>query len=183
MKLSSFAWLLGGAAALALGSLGGAAIERLDLRQMVQRADGAVSGTIVAKHVIRIDHEVDGPELYYTILTVEGSSLTNGAAQTVEVTFPGGFVNATEGVFNSEAPSADDQRIGNKVVVFYKAEENIGGDLSGNALMCSHGGLYRTFQGKQGVIVQGRGDGYAVATNIALGELGTRVQALAAQKR
>ena len=38
---------------------------------------------------------------------------------------------------NSEAPSADDVRIGNRVVAFYKWIDNMGGDLAGNALYAS----------------------------------------------
>jgi hypothetical protein len=173
---------LGGGALAIAAVLGTAQIERLDLAQMVQKADDAVIGTIVGRNVIRIDHPVDGPELYYTSLTIEGSSLASGAPRTVDVWFGGGFVSETEGVFNSEAPSADDQRIGNKVVAFYKFEENMGGDLSGNALMAWHGGLYRTFESRQGTVVQGRGNGYAVAANVRLADLTTQVRDLAAQK-
>jgi hypothetical protein len=81
-----------------------------------------------------------------------------------------------EGVFNSEAPSADDIAIGNKVVAFYKWTNNMGGDLSGNALYASHGGLYRTFTARtNGVIVQGRGEGYAITSNRTLVELRQQV--------
>lgn len=160
-----------------------AAIERLDLSQMVQRADGGIHGRIVAKNVVRIDHERDGVKLYYTTLTIEGANLATGAAQTVDVVFPGGFVSETDGVFNSEAPSADDQKVGNEVVAFWKHEDNMGGDLAGNALMCSHGGLYRTFGSKKGRIVQGRGEGYAIDRNTTLADLKTRVAALQQAKQ
>ena len=53
---------------VAFAAFASAAIERLDLPQMVQRADGGIHGRIVAKNVIRIDHEVDGMKLYYTCL-------------------------------------------------------------------------------------------------------------------
>jgi hypothetical protein len=167
---------------VAFSAFATAAIERLDLSQMVQRADGAVHGRIVAKKVIRIDHPKDGPELYYTTLTVEGVNLASGQPQTVDVTFPGGFISPTEGVYNSEAPSADDQKVGNDVVAFWKREKNMGGDLAGNALMTSHGGLYRTIASKNGRVVQGRGDGYAVPANIALDDLRARIQTLTEQK-
>jgi len=168
---------------VAFAAFASAAIERLDLPQMVQRADGGIHGRIVAKNVIRIDHEVDGMKLYYTTLTIEGTNLATGATQLVDVTFPGGFVSDSEGVFNSEAPSADDQKVGNEVVAFWKHEENMGGDLAGNALMCSHGGLYRVFDSKKGRIVQGRGDGYAIDRNVALNDLKTRVTGLSEQKQ
>jgi hypothetical protein len=169
---------LAGAAAVAT-----AQIERLDLSQMVQRSDDAILGTITGRNVIRIDHEVDGPELYYTSLTIEGRSMTTNQPRTVEVWFGGGFINDTEGVFNSEAPSMDDQKVGNKVVAFFKYEDNMGGDLSGNALMTWHGGLYRTFDARGGTIVQGRGNGYAIPSNIRLADLDLQVKSLAQAKK
>ncbi|MBL8862439.1 MAG: hypothetical protein JNK02_10560 [Planctomycetes bacterium] len=177
------ALLLGGAALAGVSVLGTAQIERLDLAQMVQRADDALLGKIVARNVIRIDHEVDGPELYFTSLTIEGRSLSTNEPRTVDVWFGGGFINETEGVFNSEAPSMDDQKIGNRVVAFYKFEDNMGGDLSGNALMTWHGGLYRTFESRGTTFVQGRGNGYAIPSNVRLSDLDAQVKALAQAKR
>jgi hypothetical protein len=142
-----------------------------------------VLGTIVGRNVIRIDHPIDGPELYFTSLTIEGRSLTTDLPQTVDVWFGGGFVSPTEGVFNSEAPSMDDQKVGNQVVAFYKFVENMGGDLSGNVLSCWHGGLFRTFESRNGTIVQGRGDGYAIPSNVRLAELNERIRELAGQKK
>ena len=183
MKKTLTAFVLGGAALSAVAVLGTASIERLDLNQMVQRSDDAVVGTIVARNVIRIDHPVDGPELYFTSITVEGRSLTTNQPTSVDMWFGGGFVNETDGVFNSEAPSMDDQKVGNQVVAFYKFEENMGGDLSGNALMCWHGGLYRTFESRNATIVQGRGDGFAIGQNVRLDALDQQVKTLAAAKR
>ena len=37
-----------------------------------------------------------------------------------DVTFQGGFIDEEHGVYNSEAPVADDVKIGNRVVAFYK---------------------------------------------------------------
>lgn len=183
MQKTLTALVLGGAAISAAAVFGTAQIERLDLTQMVQRADDAVLGTIVDRNVIRIDHPVDGPELYYTALTVEGRSLSSNLPTTVDVWFGGGFVSETEGVFNSEAPSMDDQKIGNQIVAFYKFEENMGGDLSGNALMGWHGGLFRTFESRNATIVQGRGDGYAIATNVRLDALDLQIKSLASAKK
>jgi hypothetical protein len=177
------AFALGAGALVGVTVLGTAQIERLDLAQMVQRSDDAVIGTITARNVIRIDHEVDGPNLYYTSLTIEGRSLSTNEPRTVDVWFGGGFINDREGVFNSEAPVMDDQKVGNRVVAFYKFEENMGGDLSGNALMTWHGGLYRTFDSRNASFVQGRGNGYAIPTNLRLDELDGQVKALAQAKR
>jgi hypothetical protein len=100
------------------------------------------------------------------------------------VTFPGGFIDDEHGVWNSEAPSEDDQKVGNEVVVFYKWLDNMGGDLSGNALYASHGGIYRVVSGRGGDVVLGRGPGYSVPTNRTLSSLdGEITQISRAHKR
>ena len=166
--------------ALAAASvMGTAQIEQVNLDQMVARTDNTVHGTIVNKEVIRIDHPVDGPELYYTHLIIEGKSLVDGKDLNVTVTFPGGFIDAENGVWNSEAPSDADTKIGTEIVAFYKWSENMGGDLASNALYASHGGLFRTLQGRKGTVIQGRGEGYAIANNIKLTHLDTQITAIA----
>jgi hypothetical protein len=182
MKLSPFAFLASAAALIAVATLGTAQIERLDLAQMVAKTDNAVIGKIVARHVVRIDHPVDGPELYFTTVTIEGKSLQNDKPVTVDVSHMGGWIDETHGSFNSEAPSADDTKIGNMVVCFYKHVENMGGDFAGNVIYTWHGGIYRTFERKGISIVQGRGDGYAIATNVALTDLKSEITTLAQQK-
>jgi hypothetical protein len=167
--------VLTGAAVALAGALGTAQIVRLDLRQMIARTDNAIVGKITKTEVIRIDHPIDGPELYYTHLTIEGHSLVNGEALTAVVTFPGGWKDANNGVDNSEAPSADEIKKGNEVVAFYKWTENMGGDLAANALFTSHGGIYRVASGSKGKIVLGKGDGYAVSGNVALTSLGVDI--------
>jgi len=165
---------------LALGSaLGRAQIERLTLEQMILKTDDVVFAEILAKEVIRIDHPVDGPELYFTNLTLRGASLRTGQATTVTVTFPGGFMNDTDGVWNSEAPSDDDVQVGNRVVAFEKYLDNAGGGLACHFLYASHGGLYRTAEGPSGTFVLGRGDGYAVDHNVRLEELEEAVLTIA----
>ena len=176
MKLSHLA--LAGLALVSAGTLAAAQIERLDLPTMVQRTDDAVYGAIVAKEVAKIvSEEPDGPTLYFTKITVDGYSLRSGQPKVVDMWYGGGFVSPTEGVHNSEAPSADDTKIGNKVVAFHKYEYNMGNGLSGYALYAWHGGLFRTFTNRAGdVVVQGRGDGYAVPTNLTLSDLDGQIQ-------
>jgi hypothetical protein len=164
-------------------ALGLAQIERLDLSQMVSKMDDAVVGTIIEKHAIRIDHPVDGPELYFTHMTIEGHSLVTGEAKTVVVTYNGGWVDAEQGAHNSEAPTEDDTRKGNRVVAFYAWTDNMGGDLAANGLIALHGGLYQVAAGRKGDVVLGQGDGYAVSSNIALGDLGTTVTETGRQVR
>ncbi|HJP02635.1 MAG TPA: hypothetical protein QF764_12780 [Planctomycetota bacterium] len=170
------------AALLAGAALGLAQIERLTLPQMVAKTDGSVHGTITAREVIRIDHPIDGPELYYTHLTIEGTSLENGQKTSVVVTYPGGWIDDEQGVNNSEAPAEDDVKIGNEIVAFYKWSDNMGGDLAANALYASHGGLYQVVSGRTQQVVLGQGEGYAVSSNIALGDLGQQVKSLAEGK-
>ncbi|MEM7308392.1 MAG: hypothetical protein AAF682_17055 [Planctomycetota bacterium] len=177
MKHLSRLILLAGAVA-AGAALGTAQIERLTLEQMVAKTDNAVIAEITGSRVFRVDHPVDGPELYYTTLTLAGTSLADGKPITVDVTFPGGFISDTEGVHNSEAPSADDIRVGNQIVAFYRWTNNMGGDVAANALYASHGGLFRTVAGPTGTVVLGRGEGYAVDTNKSLGSLKKAVQSL-----
>lgn len=162
----------------AASALGTAQIERLTLQEIVQKTDNALVGEIVDQKVFRVDHPVDGPELYFTTLTLAGSSLVDGRNMTVQVTYPGGFINAEEGVYNSEAPSADDVRLGNTVVAFYRWQDNMGGDVSGNGLYAMHGGLYRTVEGPQGLVVLGRGEGYALDTNRKLADLDSAVKSI-----
>ncbi len=183
MKLSFSKICVGVAGLCATSALAWASIQRLDLAAMVKLSDNAIVGTITHKETIRIDHPVDGPELYFTALTIEGRSLEDDRNVTVELWFGGGFVGPMHGVHNSEAPSDDDQKIGNRVVAFYRWEPNMGGEHAGNALIAWHGGLYRTFQARSGqTIVQGRGDGYAIPLNLELGELATQVKSLAKSK-
>lgn len=175
MKLSLSKALLPAAALLAAATLGGAQIERLTLDQMVSRCDHAVAGQIVGKTVFRVDHPVDGPELYFTKLTVSGNSAYTGQEMTVDVLYHGGFVNDTEGVWNSEAPTDAETELGNDVLVFYKHSDNMGGDVAGNVLFAAHGGLYQTTPGFGGPVVLGRGDGYAVRNNVKLSKLETQM--------
>jgi len=163
------------AACLAV-SLAAAQIERLDLDQMVAKTDNAVHGRIVATEVVRIDSPVDGQN-YFTHLTIEGVSLFDGQPTTVTVTFPGGFISPENGVHNSEAPTADEIRLGNDVVAFYKWTDNMGAGLAGNALYASHGGIYRVAETRKGQVVLGKGDGYAIASNVRATDLSQQIAA------
>lgn len=150
-----------------------ASIERLTLRQMVEKSDGSVFGEIVGRQVTAVPVDDGAEELYFTTLTIQGRSLFDANQPlTVSVSYPGGYVDGERGVWNSEAPSEDDVRVGNRVLAFYKHNENMGGGFSGEELYASHGGLFRTFATKQGArIVQGRGEGYAVPSNRTLPNL------------
>jgi len=180
--LSPRTWLPALALAAA-GTVGWAQIERLTLEQMVHKTDNAVAGTIVKSKAFRVDHPVDGPELYFTTLTIQGRSLVDSQPLTVDVTFPGGFVSETEGVWNSEAPTADEIKLGNHVVAFYGWIDNMGGDVAANALWASHGGLYRVARSRKGEVVLGKGLGYAIASNLQMEQLDADVTKYAETKK
>ena len=169
-------------ATLLLAAIGGAQIERLTLEEMVNKTDNAVLAEVSARHVFRVDHPVDGSELYFTTLTLDGYSLSDGKPITVDVTYPGGFVSDEEGVHNSEAPSQDDVELGNVVVAFYKWSDNLGGDVAANALYASHGGLFRTVEGPAGTVVLGRGAGYAIENNKSVESLEDAIQLLTGKR-
>ncbi len=177
--LSSLAFAIPAVALSA--ALGWTQIERLDLAQMTAKAENAVHGRIVKSEVIRIDHPVDGPELYFTHLTVEGVSLYTGEKISAKVTFAGGFVSPDQGAHNSEAPSADEVKVGNEIVAFYKWTDNMGGDLAANALYAAHGGLYRVAATKNGPVALGKGDGYAISANQRVADLRTQISKLRAK--
>jgi hypothetical protein len=185
MKTLSRLWCATLLPALLLGAVGATApaqIKSFTLAEMVQTADSAVYGQIVASHVIRVDSAVDGPELYYTTLTLQGRTLADNRPITVDVTFRGGFTSPTEGVFNSEAPAADDVQVGKRVVAFYRWSDDLGGGVAANALVAAHGGIYRTVEGPSGPAVLGRGAGYAVGANVRLEQLASAVNLLASNK-
>ncbi len=175
--------LLAAALVAGIGTYGEAQILKVDLGQMVSSTDGAVYGTIINKETIRIDHPVDGPELYYTTLTIKGKDLVSNKSTVVSVSFPGGFIDAEHGVFNSEAPAEGVVAVGKQVVAFHKWSDNMGGDFASNALFASHGGVYSTFMSKGNVIVQGRGDGYAITTNTHLTRLQGSIQEFTNEQR
>ncbi len=167
------------AAALALlGAVGLSQIKEMTLPEMVAEADHAVYGEITASRVFVVDHPVDGPELYFTTITIEGRLVGKDTPVTVDVTFQGGFIDEEHGVHNSEAPVADDVKIGNRVVAFYKWLDDMGGGVAANALMCAHGGIFRTMDGPRGTVVLGRGKGYAVSSNRTIETLDTQVRSL-----
>lgn len=173
---------LAAAAFVAAGALGVAQIERLSLDEMVSRTDNAIYGEIVAKEAFRRDHPIDGPEMYFTTITIEGRSLVDGKKMTVDVTYMGGWVNEREGVWNSEAPTEEETAVGNRIVAFYAWNENMGADVAANCLYAAHGGLYRTADGPKGTVVMGRGDGYAVRKNVRLGDLDTSISTIRAEQ-
>jgi hypothetical protein len=150
-----------------------AQIKRMDLDEMTTVTDNAIVGTIVASRVIDLGNETDGYGLYYTVLTIEGDSLYDGRKTSVEVVARGGWIDAQRGIgcWDSEAPSADEMAIGKTIVAYYHWVDNIGRGTGANRLYASHGSFYRTVNGPEGLVVMGRGDGYAINKNTKLSSL------------
>lgn len=158
-----------------------AAIEALTLPQMLGYADDAVVGTIVDRHVFRVDHAVDGT-MYFTTVTVEGESLLTGDPVTVPVTFYGGVTADGEGWYTSVTPPASDTETGRHVVAFWAALDKMGYGVAGNALIAAHGGLFQVAQRGTKELVLGRGRGFAIEENVAIPALRTRARAIRKQR-
>jgi hypothetical protein len=156
-------------------------IETLDLPRMVARTQEALSGRITGARVFKVEPR-DGDTLYFSALTVAGRSLRDGDERTLEVLYRGGFLSDEDGVFNSEAPAADDVRVGNDVVVFTAWYDDLGGGVSGHLLYAAHGGLYRAVEAPSGALVLGRGRGYAVASNVRLDDLEAAIREVAKKR-
>lgn len=179
MKARFSSTLLAGLALAGAATFAIAQIETLDLPAMVQKADSAIFGTITDRQVVRFDHEVDGSDLFYTHLTIQGHDLATNEERTVVVTLHGGFLDERVGVYNSEAPPADAILLGKRVVAFYAYTDNMGGDLAANSLYASHGGLYQTVTNRAGkTVVLGQGPGYAIDQNVSLTELQEQIAVL-----
>lgn len=161
-----------------------AQIPALTLDEMVAQTDNAVYAEIVGSKVIAVPHPTEDFDYYFTTLSLNGTSLVDGTPIQVDVTFAGGFVSETEGAHASEAPSADDVKVGTKIVAFYKWEDEFCGVYATNALWTAHGGVYRTVDGPGGTVVLGRGEGYAIDTNRKLASLDQAITSIhESQKR
>jgi hypothetical protein len=170
--------------ALALGgAIGQAQIKRLSLAEMTTETDNAVLGTVVASHVIDLGNEIDGFGLYYTVFTLEGESLYTGRKTTVDVVTRGGWIDRDAGIgcWDSEAPQAEEIAIGKKVVAYYKWVDNIGRGVGANILYASHGSLFRTAKSPGGLVVLGRGEGYAIDKNMKVSSLRTASRTILAE--
>lgn len=176
------ALLFGLLALLTLSPLPEARIEEMNLKRMMQTADGAVFAEVVAREVF-FAPETNGPGLYFTRLTLEGVTLEDGTAIRVDVVHLGGVLDEDYGAYVSEAPSADDTAIGTRVIAFYTWVDNLGGGVAGNALYGAQGGIFRAVEGPTGTVVLGRGAGFALAHNLSVDALTAAIQELAAAEQ
>ena len=173
---------LSAVALAALGMIGQAQIARLSLEDMTTLTDNGIVGTITGRKVIDLSNDTEGM-LIYTVLTIEGESLYDGRKTTVDVVKRGGWIDreAGLGTWDSEAPSDDETALGKRIVAYYHWVDNIGSGVGANRLFASHGSLFRTVEGPQGLVVMGRGDGYAIENNMQLSSLQKATRAIVDQ--
>jgi len=157
-----------------------ASIESLTLEQMLARVDNAVVGQIVDRHVFRADHPEDGT-MYFTTITVKGSSLIDGSELEVPVTFLGGWISEDEGTTTSVTPAAHEVALGKRVVAFYAQTDNMGYGVAGNQMIASHGGVYPVIQRESKTLTLGKGSGFAIEQNVEVGALRTQAKKIAAE--
>jgi hypothetical protein len=173
------------------GTIDPARADRATLfRMLTELKASAVHGEITGSDVVRLGDSLDGPEMYFTTLTIEGRSVGSGTPLTVEITFLGGLFDGNQGVYNLSAPAADDVRVGNRVVAFYtgsctgsgtgpgSAEGNAGGNIATNALAGVPGSVCRTAEGPRGTVVLGRGKGSVISRNMAIDALDAAVRGI-----
>jgi len=166
--MKTLRWLLAAASMLLLVQAGSACIEELDLAQMISRTDSAVQGTITDVRTTAYT-PADGVQLIYTILTVEGEDLYTGQSTSVEAAFLGGTYKG-ESMTVTSMPAPADYRLGNDVVIFRGAVEGWGPEID-HCVYASMGGIFRTIDTKKGLVVLGKGEGFAVDGNVRVSAL------------
>jgi len=170
--MKTLRWLLAAASVLLLVQAGSACIEELDLGKMISKTDSAVHGTITDVRTVAFTPEDDVP-LIYTILTVQGEDLYSGQQTTVEAAFLGGTYQG-ESMTVTSMPAPADYRLGNDVIVFRGQVEGWGPEID-HCVYAAMGGIYRTVNTKRGVVVLGKGKGFAVEGNIRVSALKSEI--------
>ena len=154
-----------------------AAIEPLDLRKMLQRADSAVLGKIVQRTTWTHEDPTLGP-MEFTTITVKGEDLITGNTGSKQVTYTGSQARP-----NSEMPAESETREGNTVLVFSSRGKGFGMPQELSWMVAAHGGVFRVEAGPKGDVVIGRGEGYAVEGNLLTGDLRQRITKTLAEIR
>ncbi len=166
MKLKHL--LIAGVASLAMVQVGRACIEELTLAQMVAKTDAAVRGTITDVRTVRYTPPGDD-RLIFTILTVEGTDLYTGQARTMEAAFLGG-THQGDSMMVTSMPAPSEYRVGNSVLVFSGPVEGWGPDIE-RCVYAAMGGIFREVASKNGPVLLGKGEGFAIDQNVRLADL------------
>ncbi len=163
--------LLGGLA-LAVLVLGTSSVERLDLRRMVERTDGAIAGRIVSTWTTWNPTEVSEARIF-THLRIVGEDLYTGKRADTVVSFFGGAYDG-QVQWHPDMPTAADTKVGTRVLAFAKWHPTMGG-IGMRSIYACFAGLFRLEAGPRGEVVIGRGEGFAVERNVPLAELRAQV--------
>ena len=159
---------IAGVASLAMVQVGRACIEELTLAQMVAKTDAAVRGTITDVRTVRYTPPGDD-RLIFTILTVAGTDLYTGQARTIEAAFLGG-THQGDSMMVTSMPAPSEYRVGNPVLVFSGPVEGWGPDIQ-RCVYASMGGIFREVASKNGPVLLGKGEGFAIDQNVRLADL------------
>lgn len=163
---------------LAVGSAV-ACIEALDLNKMVSKTDAAVHGTITAVRTVKYTPPGDD-RIIYTLVTVEGEDLYTGKPRTLEAGFVGGTYG-DESMMVTSMPAPSEYRVGSKVVVF--SAPVAGWGPIERCVYAAMGGIFREVSTRQGGVVLGKGEGFAIERNMGVEELRAGIAAALEAKR
>ncbi|MFN0207750.1 MAG: hypothetical protein ACKVS6_15690 [Planctomycetota bacterium] len=141
-----------------------AQIESLNLSQMLERADSAIVGSVIEKKTWEAD--IDGLQVEFTTITVEGEDLYSGKNIKKEISYLGSEARPV-----SEMPVENESRTGTRALFFSVARPKFGGRENQNSLMAAQNGIFRIEAGPKGDVVVGKGAGAAVEANVFLKDL------------
>jgi hypothetical protein len=177
------------AALLAVGlptvSVISASVIELNLRQMLERADSAVVGSVTARDSWHGPHQGFADGIDFTTITVEGEDLVQGGTVnqggTVkrQITYLGSDTMPV-----SEMPTFADTKVGVRGVFFSKAVTGPWGGRNGlSSIIAADFGAFRIESGPKGEVVLGKGEGSAIATNAFVADIRKQVASELAQIR
>lgn len=156
-----------------------ASVESLDLRQMLQKADSAIAGSVTQKSTW--EGRIDGVPFpfEFTTITVEGDDWVTGKKVTREITFLGSAAKPV-----SEMPGENETKVGTRGLFFSVSVGSFGGRENQNSIIAAQNGVFRIESGPKGDVVIGKGAGAAVEASVFATELRKNVNTeLASLKR
>ena len=148
-----------------------AAIKAMTLSELMNITTDVVHGRILEKSSFHMDWPYEGA--VYTKLTIQGESLRTQKPMTTQVVFLGSH-DPADGFGTSEMPTLQDTRVGGEVVVFYKRDLQMPGQLN---QVYNLAGVYRVETAFGAPVVIGKGEGFAFPENVKLAEARTQVRA------
>ncbi|HZL99413.1 MAG TPA: hypothetical protein VFD43_04090 [Planctomycetota bacterium] len=168
MRLSKSIAVALGVALVAVPAI--ASIKAMTLKELMAVTTEVVDARIVAKRSFKLDWPMEGA--VYTGLSIEGVSLRTLEPVKTEVVFLGSHDPADQ-FGTSEMPTLQDTRVGSQAVIFYAKDQDIPGRLN---VVYDLSGVYRGEQAFGAPVVVGKGEGFAFAENVKLGDVRTQVR-------